>query len=146
MGDAAERYPFLSDEWIAAARRIREEHSAEPAEMPVMPVAVRMNMVVNDVPFGDGRLAAHVDTSGDGLEIELGHVERPDLTVTLAYDTARALLVDGDAAAAMNAFLGGRIRVDGDITKLLALQSSGGAAAGGPSAALLARRLQDITA
>ena len=42
------------------------------------------------------------------------------------YVTVRALLVDQDPAAAMSAFMGGRIRVQGDLGKLLALQAQVG--------------------
>ena len=57
--------------------------------------------------------------------METGHLESPDLTITIGYDTAKAILVDGDAQAAMQAFLGGKIKVDGDITKMIALQTAG---------------------
>ena len=49
----AEQYPFLSDEWLEAAKKIREENagaSAPPAH------AVRMNQVITDVPFGSGSI------------------------------------------------------------------------------------------
>jgi putative sterol carrier protein len=78
--------------------------------------------------------------------MEPGHLESPDLTVTLSYDTAKALLVDGDAQAAMNAFLGGRIKVDGDITKMIALQTAGAASATNPAAVEMVKRIQEITA
>ncbi|MGH9114267.1 MAG: SCP2 sterol-binding domain-containing protein [Acidimicrobiales bacterium] len=135
------RYPFLSDEWVAEARKIRADFEGRA---PAPSVSVRMNQTVHDVPFGEGVIHAHVDTSSGVLEIETGHLELPDLTITLAYDTAKALLVGGDAQAAMQAFLGGRIRVDGDITKMIALQTAG---VGGtdPNAAEMARRLQSIT-
>jgi SCP-2 sterol transfer family len=133
MGDEAVRYPFL----------IRADQPPPPESAGG--VEVRMNLVIGEVPFGDGRLAAHVDTSGGSFDIDIGLLEKPDLTLSLAYDTARALLVDGDAGAAMTAFMGGRIRVDGDITKLLALQTPGGSADAASSAAEIARRLQEIT-
>jgi putative sterol carrier protein len=77
--------------------------------------------------------------------METGHLDSPDLTVTLSYDTAKAILVDGDAQAAMQAFLGGRIKVDGDITKMLALQTASAGGAADPAAVEMAKRLQDIT-
>ncbi|MBO0729031.1 MAG: SCP2 sterol-binding domain-containing protein [Acidimicrobiaceae bacterium] len=135
-------FPFLSDEWMAAARAIRAEYADQE---PAIPLEVRMNMVVKDVPFGDGQVDAHLDTSTGTLDLELGHVEKPDLSLTLGYDTARAILVDGDTTAAMNAFMSGRIKVDGDITKMIALQSSGALGGGGPAAAEMARRLIAIT-
>ena len=136
------QYQFLSDEWLEEARKIRAEYHDRT---PRIPVSVRMNQVIQDVPFGEGVIQAHVDTSSGDLEMEMGHLESPDLTVTLSYDTAKAILVDGDAQAAMQAFLGGRIRVDGDITKMLALQTVSAGGAVDPAALEMAKRLQDIT-
>jgi hypothetical protein len=42
--------------------------------------------------------------------------------------------------------MSGRIKVDGDITKMLALQTAGMAGNTDPAALELAKRLQDITA
>jgi hypothetical protein len=137
------QYPFLSDEWIAETRRIREEHKDQA---PAIPVVVRMNQVINDVPFGDGVINAHVDTSTGVLDMEMGHLDKPDLTITLNYATAKAILVDGDAAQAMNAFMSGRIKVDGDITKLIALQTAGSGATSNAAAAEVVKKIQDITA
>ena len=142
-GVVVEKYPFLSDEWLAEARKVRAEFRGRA---PALPVSVRMNQIIQDVPFGTGTIKAHLDTSSGELEIDAGHLESPDLTVTMAYQTARALLVDGDTQGAMQAFLGGRIKVDGDITKLIALQTSGINTAGNTAALELARRLQAMTA
>lgn len=139
---AVTRYQFLSDEWLTAAREIRVEFHDKT---PQIPVQVRMNQIIQDVPFGDGVIRAHVDTSSGDLEMEIGHLEAPDLTVTLSYDTAKAILVDGDAQAAMQAFLGGRIKVDGDITKMLALQTATAGGVADPATVEMAKRLQEIT-
>jgi hypothetical protein len=137
------QYPFLSDEWLAEARRIRAEYQGKSPEIPV---SVRMNQIVQDVPFEPGTINLHVDTSSGQLEMETGHLEGPDVTITIGYATAKAILVDGDAQAVMQAFLSGRIKVDGDITKLIALQSAGMSGTADPDALELAKRLQAITA
>jgi hypothetical protein len=49
----------------------------------------------------------------------MGHLPKPDVTVSMGYGTARSLFVAGDVQAVMQAFLGGRVRVDGDLSKLL---------------------------
>jgi putative sterol carrier protein len=136
------KYPFLSDEWIEQSRKIRDEYQGK---VPEISVTVRMNQIVNEVPFGEGIIRSHIDTSSGRVELELDHLDNPDLTVTLAYSTAKALLVDGDAAAAMNAFLSGRIKVDGDITKMLALQGAGAASSVDPLAVEMVRRIQEMT-
>ena len=110
-------YPFLSDEWIAEARKIRAE-VADP-QAAAMAATVRMNQVITDVPFGSGRLDAHLDSSSGTLEMETGHLENPDVTVTLDYETAKAIFVDGTLEAGMKAFMDGRVRVQGDMAKLI---------------------------
>jgi hypothetical protein len=137
------QYQFLSDEWLEETRKIRESYKDQ---VPAVPVTVRMNQVINEVPFGDGIVRAYVDTSSGFLDMEIGQLEKPDLTITLSYATAKALLVDGDAAQAMNAFMSGRIKVDGDITKLIALQAAGAGAASNSAAAEVVEKIQAITA
>ncbi len=133
-------YAFLSDEWLDEADRIRGEYDGRTAPIAQ---AVRMNLVVTEVPFSAEHIHAHVDTSDGELRLGRGHLGEPDLTVTIDYDTAKAILVDGDAGAAMQAFMAGTVRIDGDMGKLMVLQSS---VAAGDSAALeLASRLRSIT-
>jgi hypothetical protein len=131
-------FVFLSDEWIVEAHRIREEYEGRGATVPHR---VRMNMVVTEVPFGTGGIDAHLDTSDGALRLELGHLDPADLTVTLDYATAKAVLVEGNPQVAMQAFMAGRVRIDGDMSKLMALQ--GGAP--DATAAEVAQRLRDIT-
>jgi len=78
-----------------------------------------MNQVIADVPCGEGRLDAHLDTSSGTLEMETGHLAEPDVTVTLDYATAKAIFVDGTLDAGMKAFMEGRVRVQGDMAKLI---------------------------
>jgi hypothetical protein len=112
-------YPFLSPEWTEAARKIRAEYDGPPVT-PSAPM--RMNLVITEVPFGEGSLDAHLDTSGGSLQLDEGHLETPDLTVTVDYLTAKAILVEGNPQAGLQAFMAGKIKVDGDMTKLMALQ------------------------
>jgi putative sterol carrier protein len=112
-------FPFLSDEWVAAAKQIREEYRGKA---PAPAHAVKMNQIITDVPFGDGTINAHMDTTGGEMENELGHLENPDVTVTLDYETAKAIFVDGNPQAGMQAFMAGKIKIQGDMTKLMAMQ------------------------
>ena len=131
-------YLFLSDDWLDAARAIRAEYEGRGGTIDH---AVRMNLVVIEVPFGDGPIHAHADTSTGELILDVGHIDPVDLTVTIGYDIARALLVEGNPQAGLQAFMQGRIKVEGDIAKLMALQS----ASPDPTAAELAARIQAIT-
>lgn len=116
-----DKYPFLSDEWIAAARKIREEHGSIGTPLPN---DIRMNQVITEVPPGDRTVDAHIDTTSGNLEMELGHLESPDVTITLDYGTAKSFFVEGATEAGMQAFtqafMSGKVRVQGDLAKLLA--------------------------
>ena len=109
-----ETFPFLSDEWLAEARKIREEFQGQ---VPAGETSVKMNQVITDVPFGEGVMKAYLNTSGGELELEIGHLEDPEVTITLDYVTARAVFVDPQSA--IQHFMAGKIKVQGDMTKLL---------------------------
>ncbi|MHB1988636.1 MAG: SCP2 sterol-binding domain-containing protein [Acidimicrobiales bacterium] len=134
-----EAFAFLSDEWIEMARELQAEFAGS-AEPPAL--EIRMNLVVTAVPFDDSPKQAHLDTSSGELVLDLGHVEDPDLTVTLDYDTAKAILVDQNQQAGMQAFMAGRIKIEGDMSRLLALQAT----PADPLHAEIARRVREFTA
>jgi len=117
-----EKYPFLSDGWIAAARSIYETHRGQA---PTIGVALRANLNITDVPFGTGPLAAHLDTSNGDLELDLGHLDQADVTLTMAYETAKAQVVDQDPQVVLQAFMSGRIKIEGDMAKLMGLATAG---------------------
>ena len=131
-------YPFLSPEWMDAAKAIREKYADQASAITV---SVRMNQVITDVPFGDGDVKLYLDTSSGTLEMESGELETPDLTLTTDYDTAKKIFVDQDQAAGMQAFMAGKIKVQGDMTKLMAMQSG----APDPTAQKVAERIKEIT-
>ena len=134
------KYPFLSNDWLDAAKAIRE---GAPEGSGATPHKVRMNLVITEVPanVSDADVNAHMDTSGGSLEMDLGHLDGPDLTVTVDYATAKAIFVEGNPQAGMQAFMAGKIKVQGDMTKLMAMQSG----APDPAAAEVAKQIADIT-
>ena len=93
------KYPFLSDEWMDAAKAIREEYRGK------------------------------------------GELENPEVTLTTDWETSRKIIVEQDQAAAMQAFMSGKIKVAGDMTKLMAMQSS----TADPVAEELAKKIAEIT-
>ena len=131
-------YPFLSDEWIQEVRRVRDEYRGRAEATGE---AVRMNQVITDVPFGQGVMEAHLDTTSGEVEMELGHLETPDVTLTLDYASARDIFVNQDREAAMQAFMAGKIKVQGDMTKLLIMLQSPVE----PLAVEVAERIKDLT-
>ncbi len=114
-------HPFLSDAWIEEARALRARYEDQ---MPPPAIPVRLNVVVTEIPHRDEELEGHIDSTAGQTIIEQGHVAGADLTITIDYATAKAAFVTRDQQAVMVAFFSGRIFVEGDASKLLALQAS----------------------
>ena len=133
-------HPFLSAEWVDAARTVRERHVANAAPIST---AVRINLVVNGGPFGDGPINSYVDTTSGTLVMELGQLDDPDVTVTTDYETAKSLFLATDPAAGMQAFMSGKLVVQGDMMKLVALPAL---AASDPAAQAASAEIREITA
>lgn len=114
-------YDFLSEEWMTAAKAVREKYADRSAKVTV---AIRMNQIITDVPFGEGTLNVLLDTSSGNVVMDLGAMEAPDLTVTTDYATARAIFVEQNQQVAMQAFMNGKIKVQGDMMKMMALQTA----------------------
>ena len=140
---------FLSHTWLEEAKAIRHSYAGQGGNPPHQ---MRMNLIITDVPedvaeddkaahIDDGAIAAHMDTTGEEMDMDIGHLENPDLTVTLEYATAKAILVEGNPQAGMQAFMAGKIKVTGDMTKLMAMQSQ----APDPVAQQVAERIKEIT-
>ena len=129
------KHPFLSDGWFDEVHRL---HDAAGRAAPEG-AEIRMNLMITATPF-DGDLPMHMAVAGGRADWGKGHVDDADVTLTLGYDTARAIFVDGNPQAAIEAFMAGRIIVQGDITKLMAMQAGPGAAASD-----LTKALQEIT-
>ncbi|MET0420725.1 MAG: SCP2 sterol-binding domain-containing protein [Acidimicrobiia bacterium] len=129
-------YPFLSDEWFVEVRRVLDDGAVEvPAD-----ASLRANLSVTDTPFGDDRLL-HLAIGDGAAEWDHGHLDDADLTITTDYATARELFVAGDPQGALQALMQGKLKLQGDLTKLLALQMAGT----GPGSPGLGAALAEIT-
>ena len=131
------KHPFLSDAWFDEVRRLHEAVGGTAPEG----ADIRMNLMITTTPF-EGDLAMHMTAAAGKADWGKGHLGEADVTLTLAYDTAKAIFVDGNPQAAIEAFMAGRIIVQGDITKLMVMQQASGP---GSAATALTRALQEIT-
>lgn len=104
-------HEFLSDEWFEAVEALE----APPPAPSLADLAI--NLIVTR-PDG-GNVEAHV--AGGKMQRGL----RPDAptTLTTPYDVAKSLFVKRDQAAAMQAFMSGQIKVEGDMSKLMAMSA-----------------------
>jgi hypothetical protein len=105
---------FLSDAWFSEVDALVA--AAGDLQIPDAMKAVEINVTVTD-PAGD--TALHLK---EGL-FTRGH--RPGVATSLTLDAtlARRIFVEGDAAAAVQAFLAGQIKVEGDLAKVVAMQT-----------------------
>ena len=106
-----------------------------------VPHAIKMNMVISEVPFGDGSVDAHMDTSSGELVMDKGHLDTADLKLGIDWATAKAIFIEQNAQAGMQAFMAGKIKVQGDMTKLMAMQQG----TPDPVQAEVAAKIQEIT-
>ena len=127
-------HEFLSDDWLTAVEGLRAEAPEPPPAMADLVLSIN----VVEGPSGD------VQVHMRGGHFERGPAEDAPTKLTVPYDVAKAMFIEGNPQAAMQAFMAGKIKVEGDMTKLMAMQSAGGA----PSAEQQAfqEKLRDITA
>ena len=74
------------------------------------------------------------------MDMDIGHIDDAEVTITIDYATAKAIFVDGNPQAGMQAFMAGKIKVQGDMTKLMAMGQ-----ARRSHAAEVAAKIKDIT-
>jgi hypothetical protein len=127
-------HPFLSDAWFDAV----DELSAEAPEPPSSMKDVLLNIVVVGGPDGDR------EANLNAGKFERGVVDGASTKLTVPYDTAKALFVDGNPQAAMQAFMSGQIKVEGDMSKIMAMQAGGMSPS--PEQAAFQEKLQALTA
>ena len=124
---------FMTDEWFQAASTVRAE--SEPFDTGI---AARINLIVLDGESDP--IHANINTH-DGFGLDKGHVDTPDVTLTIPVAVARKMFIDGDQQAGMQAFMAGQLTVEGDITKVMSLQGT----MGRPEAMALRERVAAIT-
>jgi putative sterol carrier protein len=143
----ADKHEFLSDGWIEAVQKITEESAAEVQEAAAgaaSGVDLKLNQTVTDVPesAGGGEKKLHMIMAGGKFEWGLDHIDDADATIITDYETAKQIFVANDPQAGMQAFMAGKLRIEGDMTKLMALQQGGGPVGGGE----VGKKIAEITA
>jgi hypothetical protein len=108
------RLPFLSDAWFTKVDELIA--AAGDLQIPEPMRTARVNITVTS-PAGE--TALHLD---EGL-FKRGHNAAFSTRLTVGEDIARKIFVDGDAAAGVQAFLEGKIVVDGDLATVVAMQT-----------------------
>lgn len=107
-------FAFLSDPWFDKV----EELVAQAGDLQV-PAAMRDLEVNVTVKTADGSIPIFMK---DGL-FKRGHQPGVTTSLTLPDTVARRIFVDGDVSAGIQAFLTGEITVEGDLAKVVAMQT-----------------------
>ena len=126
-------HSFLSDSWFAEADKLFDDIS------PPVPDAIKdlvINFRIKDTPDGD------VEARMERGRLVKGFGDGAPTTVNVPFEVAQKMMVENDQNAAMQAFMGGQIQVEGDMSKIMAMQAGGPP---GPEAQQLAERIREMT-
>jgi len=106
-------HTYLSPEWHEAAAPIRSRFLASDSPTP----AIRVNVTVTHVPFGDGDLQLH---GVDGVPniFDPGHIDDAAMEITLDWAMARMAVLDPTTRMLRLGLDSGEIRVIGDTAAL----------------------------
>lgn len=128
-------HQFLSDEWLEEVKKIAEQAGEQPAGASDL----KLNFTITGGPEGDKDL--HVAGGMSAAAFGKGHIADAPTKIIVPFDVAKQMMVEGNQQAAMQAFMQGQIRVEGDMSRLMAMQAQGGS----PNAELQ-QKIKDITA
>lgn len=106
---------FLSDEWFAKVQQITEDMG--DIEIPGALKSLTLNLTVT---LSDG---SEKKVNMSGGQFGQGHQDGAPVTVSLPAEIAKQIFVEGNQQAGMAAFMSGQMRVEGDVTKLMVLQT-----------------------
>jgi len=105
---------FLSEEWFREVEKLTEV--AGDLEAPAALQSLALNMSING-PEGEIQMCMN------GGRIEKGHTTNASTKIILPADLARRLFIEGDQSAGMQGFMSGQIKIEGDMSKLMAMQT-----------------------
>ncbi len=105
---------FLTQEYVDAAAAALGTHVGFGSAINGVDLAMQFNVI--DAPDG-GDINYYVDIADGGAEVGLGELEEPDITIINDYETA-AGISQGEINTQM-AFMTGKLKVSGDMSKLM---------------------------
>jgi putative sterol carrier protein len=106
---------FLSEDWAKEVTETLQSHEQFKASADMS-----VQFVVSDAP--EGEVKFYMDASGDNPIQALGELPNPDVTITSNYETTSAIF-SGELNTQM-AFMTGKIKVNGNMAKLMTQQAA----------------------
>ena len=108
---------FLSEEW---AQSITDAlNSSDDFKSAAASQEAKLQQVVTNAPDG-GEVKYYFTLEGGNAQIGLGEVADAEATITQSYETAAAIAKQ--ELNAQNAFMQGKLKVSGNMMKLMQLQ------------------------
>ena len=123
-------YTFLSDDWFTEAKKLRDEAGDIGGDPDL-----QINVVVTGGPEGDKEVHLAGGAFGQGL------VDGAPTKLTVPFEVAKGTFIEGNQQAAMQAFMSGQLKIEGDMTKIMMMQNS----APSPAQLELQEKLRGIT-
>jgi putative sterol carrier protein len=111
---------FLSDQW---AKEVTE--ALNTSEQFKQAAGSHKARIQNVVSTPDGEVKYYFVLEDGQAQVSLGEIDDADATITQDYDTATQLMKNELSATA--AYMSGRIRIAGELMKLMQLQGVIGA-------------------
>ena len=109
---------FLSQEW--ADEMTKALNASDDFQKAASGQSAKLQQVVTDAPDG-GEVKYYFKLEGGQAEVDLGELADAEATVTQNYETAVG--VTKQEINAQNAFMQGKLKISGNMMKLMQLQS-----------------------
>ena len=109
---------FLSAQWVQDVTTALNDHEGFKNAMGAADLGIQF--VTEDAP--DGEVSYYLSSSGGSSKMALGELESPDVTLRQSFDTAAA--ISKGELNAQTAFMTGKLKVSGNLAKLMMHQSA----------------------
>ena len=107
---------FLSEEWAQAITDAL--NSSEAFQKAATGQQAKIQQVVTDSP--DGEVKYYFKLESGSADVSLGELADAEATISQNYDTAAA--INRSELNAQNAFMQGKLKISGNMMKLMQLQ------------------------
>jgi putative sterol carrier protein len=107
---------FLSEEWASAMTEAL--NSSDEFKSAASGQSVKLQQVVTDAP--DGETKYYFTLDGGNVDVSLGELPDAEATLTQNYETAVA--ITKQELNPQNAFMQGKLKISGNMMKLMQLQ------------------------
>lgn len=107
---------FLSEDW--AREMTAALNSSEEFKKAAGGQQAKLQQIITDAPEGEAKY--YFQLEGGNAQVALGELEGAEATISQSYDTATA--INKQELNAQQAFMQGKLKITGNMMKLMQLQ------------------------